>query len=303
MPSRKSRGLRGAQSARDWEGSSCRTSEATASRCHQRLGRTPSVRSVAPSRVPPSTSTAKRSTGVREDESSQRLPGSGALARSGSLSTRSGGRSGGCAPIRAQSCHHPAETRRRGRREPSLHPGSPLCRRVRRQPAPTGRQDSPPPPAGYRCAGDFAQRLGPARGRVGDEHDVEAHVARTRRPSPPVDARLAGEDGHIRRVHDQDCSISKQPARAFPSCDRLFQNVGRLVSALTVAHVDDHVGVAPFGDLLEQDGLTGTEASVDDIERRRREQEIEYTLSRGRGASTGTARPEPRPPHRRTKQA
>ena len=61
----------------------------------------------------------------------------------------------------------------------------------------------------------------------------------------------------------------------------LLEHVGQLVAALAAADVDDHVGVAPLGDLLQQHGLAGAEAAGD---RRRaaardREEQVEHPLA------------------------
>ena len=42
---------------------------------------------------------------------------------------------------------------------------------------------------------------------------------------------------------------------------QLVQRVGQLVAPLAAAHVDDHVRVTPFRDLLEEHGLAGAEAT------------------------------------------
>ena len=56
-------------------------------------------------------------------------------------------------------------------------------------------------------------------------------------------------------------SASRPPVRGSVERGELGEHVGHLVAALAAADVDDHVGVAPLGDLLQQHGLAGAEAA------------------------------------------
>ena len=58
-------------------------------------------------------------------------------------------------------------------------------------------------------------------------------------------------------------SASRPPVRGSSSSDELGDDVGHLVAALAAADVDDDVGVAPLGDLLQQQGLAGAEPAGD----------------------------------------
>ena len=54
-------------------------------------------------------------------------------------------------------------------------------------------------------------------------------------------------------------SASRPPVRGSASSRQLGDDVGHLVAAFAAADVDDHVGVAPLGDLLQQHGLARAE--------------------------------------------
>ena len=114
-------------------------------------------------------------------------------------------------------------------------------------------------------AGDLAQRLAPAAGRVGHERDVVALVAEVlRERDPGVDRRLACGDRHVRGVRDQDGPLHQR--RAGPRVDErgeLLEHLGELVAALAAADVDDHVGVGPLRQRLLEHGLAGAEAAGD----------------------------------------
>ena len=56
-------------------------------------------------------------------------------------------------------------------------------------------------------------------------------------------------------------SASRPPGARVRELGQLGEHVGHLVAALAAADVDDHVGVAPLGDLLQQHGLAGAEAA------------------------------------------
>ena len=56
-------------------------------------------------------------------------------------------------------------------------------------------------------------------------------------------------------------SSSERAGARILELGQLVEDVGHLVAALAAADVDDHVGVAPLGDLLQQDGLAGAEAA------------------------------------------
>ena len=109
--------------------------------------------------------------------------------------------------------------------------------------------------------GELAQRLRPPRRGVGDDHGVQPHVAEVLgHRHAGVDARLAGHHRHVRRVRDDHGALGEPPAG--PRVHQLGQlgdDVGHLVAALAAADVDDHVGGAPLGDLLEQHRLAGAE--------------------------------------------
>jgi hypothetical protein len=108
---------------------------------------------------------------------------------------------------------------------------------------------------------ELAQRLGPARGGVGDHDGVVAHVAEVlRHGHAAVDARLAGHHRHVRRVGDDDRALGQRGVG--PWVDQLTQvcdDVGHLVAALAASDVDDDVGVAPLRDLLQQHRLARAE--------------------------------------------
>ena len=80
-----------------------------------------------------------------------------------------------------------------------------------------------------------------------------------------VDAGLARHHRHVRGVGDDDRALgaAAPPVRGSSSSRELGDDVGHLVAALAAADVDDHVGVAPLGDLLQQHGLAGAEAARD----------------------------------------
>ena len=130
---------------------------------------------------------------------------------------------------------------------------------------------------------DFAQRLGPAAGRVGHQRDVQALVAeilgdRDRR----VDARLARGHRHVRRVGDDHRALGQRPAGArVLELRELVEHLGHLVAALAAADVDDHVGVAPLGERFLQHGLAGAEAAGQRgaAAARHREQRVEDALA------------------------
>ena len=54
-------------------------------------------------------------------------------------------------------------------------------------------------------------------------------------------------------------SASRPPGPRVGQLGELAEHVGQLVAALAAADVDDHVGVAPLGDLLQQHRLAGAE--------------------------------------------
>ena len=56
-------------------------------------------------------------------------------------------------------------------------------------------------------------------------------------------------------------STSRPPVRGSASSASSLDHVGHLVAALAAPDVDDDVGVAPLGDLLQQHGLAGAEAA------------------------------------------
>ena len=76
-------------------------------------------------------------------------------------------------------------------------------------------------------------------------------------------------------------SASRPPVRGSSSSAELVDDVGHLVAALAAAHVDDHVGVAPLGDLLQQHGLAGAEAAGHGggAAPRDREEHVEHPLA------------------------
>ena len=96
---------------------------------------------------------------------------------------------------------------------------------------------------------------------------------------------------------------SREPAAGARvlSAGELGEHVGHLVAALAAADVDDHVGIAPFRDLLKQHGLAGAEPA-----RHRagaapghREQQVEHPLAGlQRAAAIQPLGVRPRPPHR-----
>ena len=75
-------------------------------------------------------------------------------------------------------------------------------------------------------------------------------------------------------------SSSERPVRGSSSARELLEHVGHLVAALAAADVDDHVGVAPLRDLLQQHRLAGAEAAGDRgaAAARDREEEVEHPL-------------------------
>ena len=97
-------------------------------------------------------------------------------------------------------------------------------------------------------------------------------------------------------------SSSERPVRGSSSVAISCEHVRELVAALAAAHVDDHVGVAPLGDLLQQHGLAGAEAARHGGGRpaRDREQQVERALAgaeRHRGRRARMPR-RPRPAQR-----
>ncbi len=141
---------------------------------------------------------------------------------------------------------------------------------------------------------DLAQRLRPAGGRVGDQHGVVAHVAEVLGDGDArVDARLAREHRHVGGVRDQHRALAQRPAGAWIlERGELLEHVGHLVAALAAADVDDHVGVAPLRDLLEQHGLAGAEAAGDGrgAAPRDREEDVEHALAGDERHGGGQAR-------------
>ena len=104
-------------------------------------------------------------------------------------------------------------------------------------------------------------------------------------------------------------SESRPPGAGVVELAQVVQHVGHLVAALPAAHVDDDVGVAPLGDLLQQHGLARAEATRNGrgAAARDREEHVEGALAgeEGRRAAAplrvgpGTAdRPVPREAHR-----
>ena len=97
-------------------------------------------------------------------------------------------------------------------------------------------------------------------------------------------------------------SSSGRAVRGSSRCGHLLEDVGHLVAALAAADVDDHVGVAPLRDLLQQDGLAGPEAARHGgaAAARDREEEVERALARCAAARRRRRRSRdgPRPPHR-----
>ena len=53
------------------------------------------------------------------------------------------------------------------------------------------------------------------------------------------------------------------PLLGSSSSPELVQNLGHLVAALAAAHIDDDIGVAPFGQLVLGHGLAGAETAGD----------------------------------------
>ena len=131
----------------------------------------------------------------------------------------------------------------------------------------------------------LAQGLGPARGGVGDDHRVEAHVAvELGHGDARVDAQLACHDRHVRRVGDDHGALEQRPVGArVDELAKLAQGVRHLVAALAAPDVHDDVRVAPLGDLLEEDRLAGAEAAGHrcGAPSREREEEVEDALAGG----------------------
>ena len=117
-----------------------------------------------------------------------------------------------------------------------------------------------------------------------------------------VDAGLARHHRHVGGVGDDHGALGQPAAGArVVELGQLGEHVGHLVAALAAADVDDHVGVAPLGDLLQQHGLAGAEparhrggAAPGD-----REQHVEHPLpGEQRRAAVQPLAVRPRPPHR-----
>ena len=92
-----------------------------------------------------------------------------------------------------------------------------------------------------------------------------AHVAEVLGDRHPgVDAGLPRHHRHVRGVGDDDGALGERSSGArVRELGQLGEHVGHLVAALAAADVDDHVGGAPLGDLLEEHGLAGAEAARD----------------------------------------
>ena len=133
-------------------------------------------------------------------------------------------------------------------------------------------------------ARDLAHGLGPARGRVGHQRDVVAHVAEVLGDGDPgVDRGLARRDGHVRGVRDQDRPLHERLARLrVLEVGELGQHLGHLVAAFAAADVDHDLGVGPLGELLLRDRLARAERPGDGgrTALRDREEAVEDPLSR-----------------------
>ena len=114
-------------------------------------------------------------------------------------------------------------------------------------------------------AGDLAQGLGPAAGRVGHQGHGVAHVPEVFGDGHArVDGGLAGRDGHVRRIGDDDGPLEERPPRRrVLELGEAQEQVGDLVAALPAGDEDDDLGVRPFGQLVLDDGLAGAEGPGD----------------------------------------
>ena len=87
-------------------------------------------------------------------------------------------------------------------------------------------------------------------------------------------------------------SASRSPVRGSSSSASSATHVGHLVAALAAADVDDDVGVAPLGDLLQQHGLAGAEAAGDGgaAAPGDREEQVEHPLPGVQRAAASSSR-------------
>ena len=112
---------------------------------------------------------------------------------------------------------------------------------------------------------EFAQRLGPAAGRVGEHGDALAHVAVILgQRDAGVDGDLARGDRHVRGVGDEDRALHQRPAGArVLQFGKFAQHLGHFVAALAAADEHDDFGVGPFGELVLRDRFAGAESAGD----------------------------------------
>ena len=137
------------------------------------------------------------------------------------------------------------------------------------------------------AGGELAQCLRPAAGRVGHHRDGVTHVTVVLGDGDAgVDGDFARGDGHVGGVGDEDGALHEGPAG--PRVDELgegHEDVGHFVSALPAADVDDDVGVAPLGEGMLDDGLSGAEPPRDAgrAAPSEREERVDDPLSRDQG--------------------
>ena len=133
------------------------------------------------------------------------------------------------------------------------------------------------------ASAEFAKRFGPARRGIGYDNCVVAHVAVVLGDAHAgVDAGLLSHHRHVRSVRDDDGPIGQPPARTgVLQLSEVFHDLGHLVAALAATDIDDDIGVAPFGQLLQQNRLARAKSARDrrSAATRNREQQIENALA------------------------
>ena len=115
----------------------------------------------------------------------------------------------------------------------------------------------------FHATGQLPQRFGPARRGIGhDRHVIPLVTVVFGHGDAGVDTGLAGRDGHIGRVGDQDRSLHQgTPRSRIDQFGELGQYVRDLVAPLATTDVDDQVRVTPLGHRLLGHGFTRPEAA------------------------------------------
>ena len=119
----------------------------------------------------------------------------------------------------------------------------------------------------FQAAGHLAQGLGPARGRVGQQQDVQAHLPVVfGQGDGGIDRRLAGGDRHGTGVADDDGALHQRAARSgVGQFGEFLECFDDLAGPFTAGGDDDDIDLGVAADRLLQDGFSGPERPRDAV--------------------------------------